>query len=355
MQWDIFCRVIDNHGDLGVCWRLAADLGSRGEQVRLWVDDPLALAWMAPHGAPGVCVIRWADPLQTFEPGEAVIEAFGCDPPSAFVARMAARPTPPVWINLEYLSAEPYVERCHGLLSPQQHGPGAGLGKWFFYPGFTAETGGLLREPHATSPHDRNDASAAAWLAAQGISLRAGERRVSLFAYAGAPLEPLFERLDESPTLVLLAAGAAQAPAQALFDGSGRRGRHLRAHSLPWFDQAGYDQLLRACDINFARGEDSIVRAMWAGAPFVWQIYAQADGAHAAKLDALLERLTAGGDAALSSSVRQLWRAWNGLAAWPAALPDTAAWRALCMAWRQRLAGQTDLSSRLLSFVAAKR
>ena len=33
MQWDLFCRVIDNFGDIGVCWRLAADLAGRGEAV----------------------------------------------------------------------------------------------------------------------------------------------------------------------------------------------------------------------------------------------------------------------------------------------------------------------------------
>ena len=349
MRWDIFCRVIDNHGDLGVCWRLAADLGSRGETVRLWVDDPRALAWMAPRGAHGVGVIRWTPALAVFEPGEVVVEAFGCDPPAAFIARMAAQAAPPVWINLEYLSAEPYVERCHGLPSAPQQGPGAGLRKWFFYPGFTTGTGGLLREAQAL------DASQPHWLATQGVPLRPGERRVSLFAYADAAFEALLDRLDDEPTLVLLAAGAAQAPALALFDASGRRGRHLRAHPLPWFDQPGYDRLLRACDINFARGEDSIVRAMWAGAPFVWQLYAQSDAAHAAKLEALLERLSAGCDPALASAIRRLWRAWNGLADWPAALPDPAGWRALCLRWRQHLAEQGDLGSQLLSFVAAKR
>jgi len=349
MRWDIFCRVIDNHGDLGVCWRLAADLGSRGEQVRLWIDDPLALAWMAPHGASGVSVVRWVDPLPAFEPGDVVIEAFGCDPPAAFVARMAALATPPLWINLEYLSAEPYVGRCHGLRSPQQSGPAAGLSKWFYYPGFTPDSGGLLREAYALDAGDEG------WLAAQGVPLRAGERRVSLFAYADAPLESLFERLDDRPTLLLLAAGAAQAPALALFDARGRCGRYLRAHALPWFDQPGYDQLLRACELNFARGEDSIVRAMWAGAPFVWQIYAQTDAAHAVKLEALLERLTARASPALAAAVRQLWQAWNGLGDWPASLPDGLAWRELCRAWRQRLADQGDLSSQLLRFVAAKR
>ena len=349
MRWDIFCRVIDHHGDLGVCWRLCADLAARGESVRLWVDDPLALVWMAPHGARGVSVVHWVDPLPEFDPGDVVVEAFGCDPPPAFVARMAALPSAPVWINLEYLSAEPYVERCHGLPSPQTQGPGAGLEKWFFYPGFTDATGGLLREARAL------DSAAAGWLAAQGVALCDGERRVSLFAYADAPLEPLLDLLDAEPTLVLLAAGAAQAPALALFDAQRRRGRHLRAHALPWFDQPGYDRLLRACDINFARGEDSIVRAMWAGAPFVWQIYAQEDRAHAVKLEALLERLTSATTPALAESVRQLWRAWNGRGPWPASLPDLHAWRGLCQAWRSQLASQADLTSRLMGFVATRR
>jgi len=145
MQWDVFCRVVDNHGDLGVCWRLAADLGARGEQVRLWVDDPRALAWMAPAGAPGVAVVPWQAPLPDVTPGDVVVEAFGCNPPDAFVKRMAQRR--PVWINLEYLSAEPYVERSHGLPSPRPEGM-----KWFFYPGFTPATGGLLREPAGLEP-----------------------------------------------------------------------------------------------------------------------------------------------------------------------------------------------------------
>ncbi len=349
MHWDIFCRVIDNHGDLGLCWRLAAELAARGETVRLWVDDSSALAWMAPHGAPGVSLVHWVEPPPEFEPGEVVIEAFACDPPVEFVARMATQPRPAVWINLEYLSAEPYVERCHGLLSPQQQGPGAGLRKWFYYPGFTAASGGLLREAHALDP------ATPSWLATQGLPWNEGERRVSLFAYGDAPLRELFERLDDRPTVILLAAGAAQAPAQALFDDHGRRGRHLRAHALPWLDQPGYDQLLRACDINFARGEDSIVRAMWTGAPFVWQIYAQADGAHAVKLDALLDRLTAHCNPQLAIEVRQLWRAWNRLAGWPAALPAAAAWRALSLDWRRSLVVQSDLTSQLLGFVAARR
>ena len=39
MTLDLFCRVVDNYGDLGVCWRLARQLaGEHGVAVRLWVD-----------------------------------------------------------------------------------------------------------------------------------------------------------------------------------------------------------------------------------------------------------------------------------------------------------------------------
>ena len=33
LLWDIFCQVIDNHGDVGVCWRLARELAARGHTV----------------------------------------------------------------------------------------------------------------------------------------------------------------------------------------------------------------------------------------------------------------------------------------------------------------------------------
>ena len=131
LAFDLFCRVVDNFGDVGVAWRLAAALGERGHPVRLWIDDASALDWMAPGGTSGVQVHPWDAAAAATQAGDVVIETFGCELPAPFVACMARRPNAPVWINLEYLSAEPYVERCHGLPSPQASGPGAGLRKWF--------------------------------------------------------------------------------------------------------------------------------------------------------------------------------------------------------------------------------
>jgi len=334
MQWDVFCRVIDNHGDLGVCWRLAADLGSRGESVRLWIDDASALDWMAPHGAPGVRLQPWTNSPPAIEPGDVVIEAFGCDPPPEFVDRMAARSRPPVWINLEYLSAEDYVERCHRLPSPQRNG----LTKWFFYPGFTTRTGGLPREPGLMTARQAFDRGA--WLDRLGIEPRPGERLVSLFCYANPALPQLLDTLAAQPTLLLAAPGAAQ---QAVPRGD------LRVQPLSWLSQSDFDRLLWACELNFVRGEDSFVRAQWAGAPFVWHIYPQHDHAHAAKLDAFLDRFSA------DAPVRALFKAWNQLGPWPADWPDAAAWRDACGRWRETLLKQTDLIGQLLGFVAEKR
>ena len=347
-RWDIFCRVIDNHGDLGVCWRLACDLAARGRHVRLWVDDASALAWMAPTGAPGVSVLPWPEAGLADEPFEVVIEAFGCELPAAVVERMAKMDHTPVWINLEYLSAEAFVERSHGLLSPQA----GGLRKWFFYPGFTPGTGGLICESGLLRRQQAFDPSA--WLQSQGVAVLAGEQIVSLFCYEQPALPALLEQLSQRPTLLLATAGHAVRQVESLLGASSRRGA-LRVHRLPALPQTDYDHLLWSCDLNFVRGEDSFVRAQWAGKPFVWQIYPQADGADAVKLQAFLDRFLAPADAPLATRIRETWAAWNaGAVPWPAE-PEVAALQRHCTNWRDTLARQPDLASQLIGFAAERR
>lgn len=352
MLWDLFCRVVDNHGDLGVCWRLAADLAARGERLRLWVDDASALAWMAPQGVAGVEVRAWGDAERLdVAPGDVVIEAFGCDPPSGFVSRMAATHPSPCWINLEYLSAEAYVERSHALPSPQAGGPGAGLTKWFFYPGFTPRTGGLLREPDLLARRAGFDAGG--WLASHGIAPLPGERVVSLFCYENEALPAVVASMAGTPALLLATPGLAARQLRALCDRV-RLPPRQRVIELPYFTQTDFDHLLWSCDLNFVRGEDSFVRAQWAGVPFVWQIYPQQDGAHDAKLEAFLDRFLAGAEPGLAADLRALWCAWNGLGGalrWP----DAVAWRRHCENWRTGLASQPDLATQLLGFVHEKR
>lgn len=351
MRWDIFCKVIDNHGDIGVCWRLAADLAARGQVVRLWVDEPGALAWMAPQGAQGVEVHPWQDGTQWPPPGDVLIEAFGCDPAPAFVTAYArAWGDSARWINLEYLSAEPFVERVHGLPSPVAHGPGAGLTKHFFYPGFTPRTGGLLRESGLAQRQAAFDARA--WALRHGVA-DTGARRVSLFCYEPAALDALLQQLaqGEVPTQLLVTSGRAASavraavathPALAASD-------KLTLHWLPLMTQTDFDELLWSCDFNFVRGEDSLVRALWAGKPFAWHIYPQQDDAHHVKLDAFLRRLDPPADWSRFMCV------WNGLDAGALPLLDAAAWQGAARSFAAQLLAQDDLVTQLLRFVAKKR
>ncbi len=347
-RWDVFCRVIDNHGDLGVCWRLACDLAARGRQVRLWVDDASALAWMAPAGAQGVEVWPWPHTALGEAPGAVVIEAFACELPVFFVERMAKMEHPPVWINLEYLSAEAFVERNHGLPSPQR----GGLHKRFFYPGFTPRTGGLLRETGLLQRQQGFDANA--WLRSQGVTREPDQQIVSLFCYEQPTLPALLQRLAQRPTLLFATAGHAARQVERLLGPTLRRGS-LRAQVLPGLTQIDYDHLLWASDLNLVRGEDSFVRAQWAGKPFVWQIYPQADAADAGKLQAFLDCFLQDAGAPLASGLRQVWSDWNGGPPDGAAWPDAGAWRLHCAGWRDALACQADLCSQLIGFAAERR
>lgn len=361
LHWDIFCRVIDNFGDIGVCWRLAVNLAQRGQQVRLWVDDASALAWMAPTGAPGVQVLPWRSPfdMQGAAPGDVLVEAFGCEIDPEFIASYAdairARKQKCLWINLEYLSAEPYAARCHGLPSPVMSGPGRGLTKHFFYPGFSAQTGGLLRKPDLLARQAAFDRRA--WLSQLGTNWH-GERLVSLFCYEPVGLPALLQRCaqGEQPTHLLVTAGRASAAVQRWIDDKNRlqplwnNGQKLLISYLPQLSQLDFDHLLWTCDVNMVRGEDSLVRALWAGKPFVWHIYPQQDHAHHAKLAAFLDWLEA------PASLRQAHLCWNGTT--PAtALPDLlqadmlSDWQACVARARAMLLSQDDLTTRLLGFV----
>lgn len=371
--WDIFCKVIDNFGDIGICWRLAADLASRGHTVRLWVDDASALRWMAPAGCEGVRVLPWPQgdgPLDleaaglARQPPDVLIEAFGCDIAPEFLAACAgiaqASGIKPVWINLEYLSAEDYVGRCHGLPSPVQSGPAAGWTKWFFYPGFADNTGGLLREPGLLERQALFDRDK--WRQAQGIDSE-GETLVSLFCYEPPALQSLLvqfarQGLQGRPVRLLVAAGRATAAVRALTGDTSDRGGsgQLSIAYLPLLTHPEFDHLLWACGLNFVRGEDSVLRALWAGKPFVWQIYPQDDDAHFPKLQAFLDTLQ------LPPSLQAFHATWNsrsapqGATQAPAPLPpELGAWQAAALAARARLAAQDDLVTRLLGFVAKKR
>jgi len=354
--------VIDNHGDLGVCWRLARQLQRAGHTVRLWVDDASALAWMAPEAArgpvPGITVLPWAqatDPqaLARLPRADVWVEAFGCHLPEAFVAHgvaLTGHGEPPRWINLEYLSAEDWVPRMHGLPSPVMTGPARGWTKRFIYPGFTPDTGGLLRETDLAQQQAAFDRTA--WRAAHAPELRADAWLISLFCYEPAGLPGLLRQLADTPHHLLVTPGRALNAVQQALREAPDLAPHITWTALPAVDQTAFDHLLWACDLNFVRGEDSLVRALWAGQAFVWHIYPQDDQAHHTKLDAFLDWLQA------PASLRHFHRVWNGIehGTLPALDATTLKqWTACAQAARLRLLAQTDLAAQLIGCVTEKR
>jgi uncharacterized repeat protein (TIGR03837 family) len=341
--WDIFCNVVDNYGDIGIAWRLARGLvREHGLAVRLWVDDLHAFQRIWPaiavdadrQNCEGVTVCAWRTPFAQTEPAQVVIEAFGCALPESYLIAMSEQSLPPVWINLEYLSAESWVPAHHGLPSPHPRLP---LTKYFFFPGYTPDTGGLLAEANLAGQRAVFlDTQLPAFWRQFGLDTpQADELRVSLFAYENPALPALLDAwvADTHPVTCLVPEGrvipqlAAWLSVPGLQAGEQHRRGALQLHILPFTDQDAYDRLLWACNLNFVRGEDSCVRAQWASRPLVWQAYPQADDVHWEKLNALLVHYTAGLDSAAARAVSGMWRHWNGM-------PDADGMAACWTAWR---------------------
>ncbi|MDR0529238.1 MAG: elongation factor P maturation arginine rhamnosyltransferase EarP [Zoogloeaceae bacterium] len=386
-RWDIFCQVIDNYGDLGVCWRLARQLAKEyGIHARLWIQDAPQkkadaqkitarekLARLAPEISQtsfasfpqGKIELRdWAAPLDFGQPAEVVIEAFACDLPGEYLSAMTRIRPAPRWLNLEYLTPESWAETCHARASPHPNLP---LVKYFFIPGFTPETGGLLREKNLCETQALSLEPSAlqtflAWLDSTKLAPKtvcalralpsqfARARLVSLFHYDCAPLTSLLTVWRSSPFPLLGFIFSEEFPASPL-----RCGENYRLFPMPFLPQDDYDAALALCDLNFVRGEDSFLRAQWAGKPFVWQAYPQEKTARNAKLLAFLARFSP--PAALDG----LWRAWNGLAenadiqrSWENFHADWETSKQHARQWRNTLTRQNDLAARLVHFVGEK-
>lgn len=360
--WHIFCKVVDNFGDAGVAWRLARSLSrEHGKHVRLWIAELDVLARLRPEIDPerplqvleGVEVARWKPDFTPDEVADVVVETFGCDPPEAYVQAMARRQPLPRWINLEYLSAEAWVEGSHALPSPHPRLP---LTKHYYFPGFTPRTGGLLREASLLERRDRfqddEAAQAGLWQALCARQPPPGALKVSVFAYAGAPIRPLLDALARGPKPAWCAI-----PEGPMAEGLGRedleRGS-LVAQVVPFVAQDRYDELLWACDVNFVRGEDSFVRAQWAARPFIWHIYPQEEGAHWVKLHAFMDRYGAGLGREHREAFTGLWEGWNRggdlASAWPAFASRLGAFTEHARGWSLAQAARRELAAGLADF-----
>lgn len=367
--------MIDNFGDIGVCWRLARQLADEYQlAVTLWVDDLasfhricLAIDPTLPQQPAGaVCVRHWSDPFPAIAPQQIpdlVIEGFGCRLPASYLEAMAARALKPVWINLEYLSAEPWVDGCHRLPSPH---PSLPLTKYFFFPGFTADTGGLLRERELDAKRSAfadDPGAVPAFLAQLGVVQARPDRILTLFCYPQAGVADFFSLLqgEDADTICLVAEGVASEAVRAFLDapsqaGARRTKANLTLQVVPFLEQPDYDRLLWCADMNLVRGEDSFVRAQWAERALLWQLYPQEEQAHWVKLDAFLARYNEDLPPALATALAGVMRGWNGAgierAPWQQlwAPPAQDALRLHARRWAAQLRENGDLAAELLRF-----
>ncbi len=378
LSWDIFCRVVDNFGDIGVCWRLSRQLAGRlGDTVRLWVDDLPSLQALCPEvdaaaavqHVEGVEVCRWDGTLPAVTPARVVIEGFGCGLPDAYIEAMVSRSPRTLWITLEYLSAESWVGEHHGLPSPHPRWP---LERYFFFPGFVAGTGGVLREAGLFGRRAAfgDDGCRQLWAELGFEPPAARTTVVSLFAYENAPVADLLSAWEHGQelTVVAIPEGGIVKPVLAWLGVTAAGASHsfqrgaLEVRMVPFVSQPRYDQLLWACDCNLVRGEDSFVRAQLSGKTMIWQAYHQENRAHWPKLEAFLDRYCAGLPLDAAAAVRGMWRAWNGVGEGPRPLAE--AWcefraqrvvlEQYAPVWAVKLAAAGELSEKLAQFCQDK-
>lgn len=303
-HWDIFCNIVDNYGDIGICWRLSQQLvNDHHVQVRLFIDNLTTAKKIIPHldstlteqAIQGVTVCTW--PVVATMPAEVVIETFSCALPDAYLVKMTQQQS--IWINLEYLSAESWVGDFHAKPSPH---PTLAITKHFYFPGFKNDTGGLIREHNLIAKRDtflNSKIDQTKFWQALGINNESEKDsiKISLFCYPQANINQLLLALSATnqPSSIFLPFNGSIDTLSSIFtdfkqvNANTLRLESITVHLLPFLSQSDYDHLLWACDLNFVRGEDSWIRAIWASKPFIWQPYIQTEDTHIKKMQAFLE------------------------------------------------------------------
>lgn len=328
----VFVRVIDNWGDVGVGWRLCMQLAcSFPWRVRLWIDDVAALGKLVLAAELAavqdtVMVEKWSDDdsvslrLAQLADPVMVIETFGCDLPSPVLRRM--QQCQPLWLNWEYLTAEDWAVDLQAMPSLQ----GNGLAKYFWFMGIDQQSGGLLREANYLSRRNeflQQPCLQQAFKQQYGLPLEHVGQLWLIFAYTSerwAEWLSMWRGADEPITLWLAGhevADSLRAAGVIAADALQQVGDTFELDQvtmvrIPFVPQSAFDNLLWLADGAIVRGEDSFVRALWAGLPFLWHIYQQEEAVHLQKLDAYWHKASINWPASVREAVLALSADLNG-------------------------------------------
>ncbi|AFZ83189.1 elongation factor P maturation arginine rhamnosyltransferase EarP [Candidatus Kinetoplastidibacterium crithidiae] len=361
MKIDIFCKIIDNYGDIGFSWRLANDLANNYDCiVRLIVDNLTTFSSINSkinsnsnyQIIDNIQILNWnSDDVLKIKPAELIIETFNCNIPDEYIQKITENIS--CWLNIEYLTAEPWIENCHLLPSKISKNSN----KFFFFPGFNNKTGGLILEPNLIKERNifqKSLASQLFFLKTLGIDANLLEKRSSkffcyMFCYNTTPIVDIikgFEKLNKE--IVVLANLGNPILKFAKYYNN----KKVKIIEIPFIDQNDFDKLLWCMDINFVRGEDSFIRAIWSGRPMIWNIYQQEDNAHINKLDCWVDVYNP------PSYVKKLIYSWNKnnsnllIKSIQESFsgPNWIKWQKHAKNWSDNQSQQSSLSYRLLKF-----
>ena len=304
---DIFCEIIDNYGDIGVVYRLAKEMDKifPDSKVRVFlnrleefksinsnvVDSPIQIIENIEY----ITFDYLKENIGKFSASQVIIEAFGCKIPEEYMD--IAYENSDLLINLEYLSAEDWIEDFHLQSSPLGRGK---LKKVFFMPGFTERSGGVIADSNyldrIKKVFENKDFYTKKYLSE--IEDRDSKIVGTLFSYE-KNFTTLFEDLKKlDRDVVILAMGEkTQESLKKIFKKNSREDFRnfikygkIEVRFLDFLNQEEYEELINVVDFNFVRGEDSFIRAILTGKPFMWHIYCQEDYAHMDKIEGFLDK-----------------------------------------------------------------
>lgn len=304
---DIFCEIIDNYGDIGVVYRTAKELQkifpkskirvflNRLDEFKKINSQVLDLPSQNIDGIEHITFDYLRDNANELLTAQVIIEAFGCQIPEEYME--IAYDNSELLINLEYLSAEDWIEDFHLQSSPLGRGK---LKKVFFMPGFTEKSGGVIADSNYLERIQRVLENKEFYEKKYLSDIEDRENKIvgTLFSYEKnfTPLLEDLKKLDKDVVILAMGEKTQDSLRKILknfsiedFRNSLKYGK-IEIRFLNFLNQEEYEELINIVDFNFVRGEDSFIRAVLTGKPYMWHIYCQEEYAHMDKIEEFLDK-----------------------------------------------------------------
>ena len=304
---DIFCEIIDNYGDIGVVYRTAKELQkifpeskirvflNRLDEFKKINSQVIDLPSQNIDGIEYITFDYLRDNANKLLTAQVIIEAFGCQIPEEYIE--IAYDNSELLINLEYLSAEDWIEDFHLQSSPLGRGK---LKKVFFMPGFTEKSGGVIADSNYLERIQKVLENKEFYEKKYLSDIEDRENKIvgTLFSYEKnfTPLLEDLKKLDKDVVILAMGEKTQDSLRKILknfsiedFRNSLKYGK-IEIRFLNFLNQEEYEELINIVDFNFVRGEDSFIRAVLTGKPYMWHIYCQEEYAHMDKIEGFLDK-----------------------------------------------------------------